>query len=66
MALNHQTNNPLYKALEKKYIADFEELCSDESFVVKKKVYLNRRGSSSWLANTFPNLFAAQAVYLIG
>ena len=22
MALNHQTNNPLYKALEKKYIAD--------------------------------------------
>ena len=47
-------------------IADFEELCSDESFVVKKKVYLNRRGSSSWLANTFPNLFAAQAVYLIG
>ena len=24
MALNHQTNNPLYKALEKKYIADIE------------------------------------------
>jgi methionine biosynthesis protein MetW len=47
-------------------IADFEELCSDESFVIKKKLYLNRRGSSSWLANTFPNLFAAQAVYLIG
>ena len=22
MTLNHQTNNPLYKALEKKYIAD--------------------------------------------
>ena len=47
-------------------IADFEELCRDESFVIKKKVYLNRQGSSSWLANTFPNLFAAQAVYLIG
>ena len=47
-------------------IADFEELCRDESFVIKKKVYLNRRGSSAWLANTFPNLFAAQAVYLIG
>ena len=24
MALNHQTNNPLYKALEKKYAADIE------------------------------------------
>ena len=47
-------------------ITDFEELCRDESFVIKEKVYLNRRGSSSWLANKFPNLFAAQAVYLIG
>ena len=47
-------------------IADFEELCGEESFTIKKKVYLNRRGTSSWLANTFPNLFAAQAVYLIG
>ena len=24
MAQNHQTNNPLYKALEKKYVADIE------------------------------------------
>ena len=47
-------------------IADFEELCQEESFNIKKKVYLNGRGSSSWLANTFPNLFAAEAVYLIG
>ena len=47
-------------------IADFEELCSEESFVIKKKVYLNRKGNSSWLANKLPNLFAAQAVYLIG
>ena len=47
-------------------IADFEVLCGEESFTIKKKVYLNRRGTSSWLANTFPNLFAAQAVYLIG
>jgi methionine biosynthesis protein MetW len=47
-------------------IADFEELCSEELFEIKKKVYLNSRGSSSWLANTFPNLFAAEAVYLIG
>ena len=47
-------------------IADFEELCSEESFVIKKKVYLNRKGKSSWLANRLPNLFAAQAVYLIG
>ena len=47
-------------------IADFEDLCSEESFNIKKKVYLNSRGSSSWMANTFPNLFAAEAVYLIG
>ena len=47
-------------------IADFEGLCAEESFNIKKKVYLNTRGSSSWLANTFPNLFAAEAVYLIG
>ena len=47
-------------------IADFEELCGEESFVIKKKVYLNRKGKSSWLANRLPNLFAAQAVYLIG
>ena len=47
-------------------IADFEDLCTEESFNIKKKVYLNTRGSSSWLANTFPNLFAAEAVYLIG
>ena len=47
-------------------IADFEDLCAEESFRIKKKVYLNSRGKSSWLANTFPNLFAAEAVYLIG
>ena len=47
-------------------IADFEELCAEELFEIKKKVYLNSRGSSTWLANTFPNLFAAEAVYLIG
>jgi len=47
-------------------IADFEELCAEELFEIKKRVYLNSRGSSSWLANTFPNLFAAEAVYLIG
>ena len=47
-------------------ITDFEDLCAEESFYIKKKVYLNRQGGSSWLANTFPNLFAAEAVYLIG
>jgi methionine biosynthesis protein MetW len=47
-------------------IADFEDLCAEESFNIQKKVYFNSRGSSSWLANTFPNLFAAEAVYLIG
>ena len=47
-------------------IADFEELCVKESFNIKKKVYLNNEGASTWLTNTFPNLFAAEAVYLIG
>src|SRR5210317_681844 len=47
-------------------IADFEELCREESFTIKKKVYINRAGKSSLLASRFPNLFAAQAVYLIG
>ena len=47
-------------------ITDFEELCCEESFVIKKQVYLNRKGKSSLLANILPNLFAAQAVYLIG
>ena len=47
-------------------ISDFEELCNEESFNIKKKVYLNSAGSSSWLSNSFPNLFAAEAVYLIG
>ena len=47
-------------------IADFEELCGEESFVIKKELYLNRKGKSSWPANRLPNLFAAQAVYLIG
>ena len=47
-------------------IADFEDLCAEESFNIQNKVYINSRGSSSWLANTFPNLFAAEAVYLIG
>ena len=47
-------------------IADFEELCREESFAIKKNVYLNRKGKSTWLANKLPNLFAVQAVYLIG
>ena len=47
-------------------IADFEELCREESFAIKKNVYLNRKGKSTWLAKKLPNLFAAQAVYLIG
>lgn len=47
-------------------IADFEELCREESFTIKKKIYINRAGKSSRLASRFPNLFAAQAVYLIG
>ena len=47
-------------------IADFEELCSVEGFNIKKKIYLNNKGNATWLVSTFPNLFAAEAVYLIG
>ena len=47
-------------------IADFEELCKSEQFNIKKRVYLNGKGDSSWLSNSFPNLFAAEAIYLIG
>ena len=47
-------------------IADFEELCSVEGFNIKKKTYLNNKGNTTWLVSTFPNLFAAEAVYLIG
>jgi len=47
-------------------IADFEELCSVEGFNIKKKTYLNNEGNTTWLVSTFPNLFAAEAVYLIG
>jgi methionine biosynthesis protein MetW len=47
-------------------IADFEELCETEGFQILKKVYLNRRGNTSWLTNYSPNFFAAEAVYLLG
>jgi methionine biosynthesis protein MetW len=47
-------------------IADFEELCAAEQFNIHKKVYLNRRGKTSWLTNCFPNFLAAEAVYLLG
>jgi len=47
-------------------IADFEELCATENFNILKKVYLNRRGNTSWLTDHLPNLFAAEAVYLLG
>ena len=47
-------------------IADFEDLCAEESFNIKKKVYLNRRRQFFVACQYFPNLFAAEAVYLIG
>jgi methionine biosynthesis protein MetW len=47
-------------------IADFEGLCETEGFQILKKVYLNRRGNTSWLTNYSPNFFAAEAVYLLG
>ena len=47
-------------------IADFEELCKTEAFNIHQKVYLNKQGETSWLTDRFPNIFAAEAVYLIG
>jgi len=47
-------------------IADFEELCETEHSNILKKVYLNKYGSTSWLSDYSPNLFAAEAVYLLG
>jgi methionine biosynthesis protein MetW len=47
-------------------ISDFEELCQSEKFNIQKSIYLDNKGNSSWFANSFPNLFAAEAVYLIG
>ena len=47
-------------------IADFEELCETEKFNIHQKVYLNKHGKTSWLTNRLPNIFAAEAVYLIG
>ena len=47
-------------------IADFEELCDSNRYNIKKKIYLNRHGKSSWVTDLLPNFFAAEAVYLIG
>jgi hypothetical protein len=47
-------------------IDDFVDLCATENFNIMKKVYLNRRGNTSWLTDYRPNFFAAEAVYLLG
>ena len=46
-------------------IKDFETLCSDRGFVLKKKKYLNKDYKETWLSSLKPNLFASEGVYLI-
>lgn len=47
-------------------INDFEKLCSDEGFVIHKKLFLNPKRQQSILASRSPNLFASEGVYLLG
>lgn len=47
-------------------INDFEKLCSDEDFVIYKKLFLNPKRQQSILASRSPNLFASEGVYLLG
>lgn len=47
-------------------INDFEKLCSDEGFVIYKKIFLNPKRQQSILASRSPNLFASEGVYLLG
>lgn len=47
-------------------INDFEKLCSDEGFVIYKKLFLNPKRQQSILASRSPNLFASEGVYLLG
>lgn len=47
-------------------INDFEKLCSDEGFVIYKKLFLNPKRQQSILASCSPNLFASEGVYLLG
>jgi methionine biosynthesis protein MetW len=46
-------------------IKDFEALCLDRGFVLKKKKYLNKDYKETWLSSLKPNLFASEGVYLI-
>jgi methionine biosynthesis protein MetW len=47
-------------------INDFEKLCSDEGFVIYKRLFLNPKRQQSILASLSPNLFASEGVYLLG
>ena len=47
-------------------INDFEKLCSNEGFVIYKKLFLNPKRQQSILASRSPNLFASEGVYLLG
>lgn len=47
-------------------INDFEKLCSDEGFVIYKRLFLNPKRQQSILASRSPNLFASEGVYLLG
>ena len=46
-------------------IKDFEKLCTDEGFVVNKKIFINGQGKKGFLASLFPNIFSSEGVYLL-
>ncbi len=46
-------------------IKDFEHLCTDMGFTIEKKRYLDIKSKESFFAKLFPNLFAAEGVYLL-
>ena len=46
-------------------IKDFENLCTDMGFTIEKKKYLDIKSKESFFAKLFPNLFAAEGVYLL-
>ena len=46
-------------------IRDFERLCDDRGFLIKKRKYLNHNYKQDWLSSLRPNLYASEGVYLI-
>ena len=47
-------------------INDFRDLCKKDHIVIEKEIYTNLRGKTdSWLSQTWPNLFAQAAIFLV-